>query len=175
MMNTISVLMACALGASSPAKAQVQATPHRWDSDVCADTTVAAPYTRCALFLEGDHLWRGLGSEVVMVADPMKPLALTRMVRGDTARRLAHRYERAWTVGGTMQFIGSAMVLGSFIATKTHMVSVTGPAPERKLNKPLAAVVFTGVGLIVAGEGVKWWSVGQGQEALEIFNRGLKR
>src|SRR5207302_1879657 len=64
-----------------------------------------APYSACALRLDGDYLVRGAYHETVAMADPFA-VPLRHFVSGDSAMKYAARYERdAWR-GGTLRLIG---------------------------------------------------------------------
>src|SRR5438132_1350262 len=92
-MKTIIVGLCVALLAGT-AGAQPVAS---WDA--CADSTKAAPYSRCSLELWGGQLMRGRPAELVTMGEQLSPIALGRYVRGDSARRYAARYERESKAG----------------------------------------------------------------------------
>src|SRR5436190_1398386 len=93
-------LMAC-LG--PPIEAQAVA---RWETDGCADSRVPAKVDRCGLFLAENELLRGFLMTVVSMAEPLRPIQLSRFVRSDTARMYAARYERQARVAGLLRFAG---------------------------------------------------------------------
>ena len=170
-MYTLSLAAAClmAAGNSSPASAQV------WESDVCADSSIPAPYVKCVLHIDGDVVTRGAGGDVVMVGDAMRPVAISRMVRGGPARRIARRYEHAWTVGGKMQGIGVTLLFTTTVLQMTHVSPFRGPAPYYKTNKLMVGTAATGIGLIILSQPFKWRSIGIAREAIALSNASLTR
>jgi hypothetical protein len=96
--------------------------------------SIAAPYAQCSLRLEGDRLLVAGREAPVSMEEPFRPVALSRFVVGDSARRYALQYEREVRTSMWLRFAGAAvMMAGSF---RMMRQSPCGPHfPERQCMK----------------------------------------
>lgn len=99
-----------------PVSAQTPATR----ADQCADTADAAAYARCALWVDGRSVRRGLGGDVVARPGFFRPARLTRLVAGDSARVQAARYEVNSARATLLSTASGLLVLASLLVADSY-------------------------------------------------------
>jgi hypothetical protein len=74
-----------------------------------------AAYQRCALWMDGRRVRRGVDGAVVAEPGFFSPLRLTRVVQGDSAVAQAARFERNTTAAGVFGVLSAASLAGALI------------------------------------------------------------
>jgi hypothetical protein len=105
-MKRILALVAASAAISSAAPAQ----DTRSDLVACRDSATAGLYRRCALWIEGRNGRRGEEGTIVGRPGFFRPVAMTRIVAGDSAQMYAMQFERRMKQATTLQFIGGALL-----------------------------------------------------------------
>src|SRR4051812_27817207 len=133
------LLMLCVVGTSA---AQLPAAEPSQSS--CA--TPSPSYLQCALLFDGGRVHRGAASEVILRPGFMSPMALSRVVAGDSALHYARRYERDWKRGNGFLLSSVALMGGAFVLA--HHSSCN---PYRRCDNYSDAQVGAMLGMAVGG------------------------
>jgi len=140
--------------------------------EACADTASAGSYQRCALWLEPmAKVHRGQYGEVVLKKGFFSPLALSRVVRGDSAQEYAHRYSRNMKIAGGLFVGSSALVAAAAIvgASDNCDAFIFGTCGNRA-NLSSTGLLFGGLALGIVGSYVVQNSGKDAQQAIWWHN-----
>jgi hypothetical protein len=169
--RTIHVAALCAtlIGVAPAARAQVVV----WEADACADARVTATLEHCRLIMSGGELLRGSPATVVAVAEPVRPIALSRFVRGDAARAFAQTYERELRTGLVMKLIGGGAVFFESIAILSGATKTE--TPEGKTNLRVAGVMGSGLVVMLGSVPFRFLARRSADKAVDAHNRTLAK
>lgn len=79
-----------------------------------------AAYQRCALWLDGRRVRRGVEGAVVAEPGFFSPTRLTRVVEGDSATKYARSYERNTTRSGVFGLLSGLMIGAAWIVADAY-------------------------------------------------------
>jgi hypothetical protein len=116
MMKIVKLLIGvCALVIPAATDAQDPPQP----ATECA-AGVAAPYLRCALWIDGSRVRRG--AEGVVIAQPgfFRPLRFARHVQGDSAVHYARSFERNAGRAGGFAALSAAFLVAAYIVADNY-------------------------------------------------------
>jgi hypothetical protein len=171
-MRVLVAAVVVGLGLSDVARAQSAADSTSPPAASCQRSAgTAAPYARCSLSLEGDQLYLGTAGELVAHADGMRPVALSRYVVGDSARRYALRYERDARRGLWLRFVAGAILLDASVT----MLTRPRCAPEQHACAATDRLFVGGLAVDLASHLYQWRAEQEGTWALGWHNRALSR
>ena len=115
-LGTSALVVSALLLVSSQASAQ---TAGAGPATECAANGGAA-YQRCALWLDGRRVRRGVDGAVVGERGFFSPLRLTRLVEGDSATAQAKRFERNTATSGLFGLLSVLSMAGALIVVDSY-------------------------------------------------------
>src|SRR5881392_2621186 len=101
--------------AVTPRHVAGQTPDTRSDAVACRDSVSTGMYRRCALWMDGNRVRRG--EDGVFVGRPgfLRPMALTRLVAGDSAMSYAALFEHRSRQSGAFLIAGGALMAAGLI------------------------------------------------------------
>jgi hypothetical protein len=167
-------LMAVALGFAAVGECRAQGASRWPETQSCqgtADSTTS--YARCSLWLEDDRLFLGRPGEQVSHAETLRPVALSRYVAGDSARRYALRYERDMRSSLWLRLAGSAVVLtASVTGMRSRCAGGFWNGDRVTAND---RILFSGLAVELASYALRLRAEWEGTQAIGWHNGGLSR
>jgi hypothetical protein len=133
----------------------------------------AAAYARCSLWLEDDYLILGKPGEPVAHADGFSPVALSRFVVGDSARRYALEYERDAGRGLWLELVAGVMILKASVSVVTTPRCACASFFNQHPCPAAERMVYGGMAVDLASYLFKWRAEEEGSLALAWHNRAL--
>jgi len=168
-------VVAVALATGDVARAQSAADSTSPPATSCQRSAgIAAPYARCSLWLEGDQLYLGVRGEAVSHADMLTPVALSRYVVGDSARRYAVEYERDARRGLWLRLAAGAMMLDASVTMLTRGRCV-GTSDRGQHLCAGDRLFIGGLAVDLASHLYTWRAEQEGTWALGWHNKSLSR
>ena len=174
-MRALVAAVVVGLGLSDVARAQSAADSTSPPAASCQRSAgTAATYAGCSLWLEGDQLYLGVRGEAVSHADMLTPVALSRFVVGDSARRNAVEYERDARRGLWLRLAAGAMMLDASVTMLTRGRCV-GTSDRGQHLCAGDRLFIGGLAVDLASHLYTWRAEQEGTWALGWHNRALSQ
>lgn len=175
--NPALVLVLAVTFGASPVWAQPTVPRPSWS---CGDTVTLRPYTTCPLLLDETGVRRGDDWRLIARAGLYRPMPLSVIFSGDSARQYALRYEHDMRIAGWMTLAGRGMLLGTtavLLSCAWRGNACSGPPNSSAMpyTASASALAAGSVALLVIQHRYReraWWWAG---EALWWHNRGVPR
>jgi hypothetical protein len=172
------LVIAVGLGVAAHGVARAQSAAHSSSPPAAScqrSAGVAAAYVRCSLWLEDDYLILGKPGEPVAHADGMRPVALSRFVVGDSARRYALEYERDAGRALWLELVAGVMILKASVSVVTTPRCACASFFNQHPCPAAERMVYAGMAVDLASYLFKWRAEEEGSLALAWHNRALSR
>jgi hypothetical protein len=112
----------------------------------CPPAPITLRFAKCALWIdESGAIRRGQGAELIATGSLFRPIALERIVEGDSARFYARRYQSSIHRARAFQIGGVAISVASLIIAQQKRVGILQLPPSRDQatsNSPVLLATF---------------------------------
>ena len=130
-------------------------------SGFCADSTSTMEgYTACALWYDGREVRRGADGESVGRPAFLRPIALTHLVVGDSAKIYAMKFERRTRQATGLLIAGEVLIAGGFAIANTDRCTTnpSGPCDSQRFDTGIVglASALVGLGCEIASLPLMW-------------------